>query len=268
MSTSSRIKNHILKLLIVVFGIVFAISAYMLISYYLENQAEEEKFDRLRMTIAENSPSAKYEEKISAYQQFYDENNDFVGWLKVYNTVVDYPVMQTPGDEQFYLHNDFMREYSYPGTLFASELSNLQTPSDVVTIYGHNMKIGSMFGSLGKFTDPEYAAEHKYIRFDTLNERFDYEVCAVFKVTVKPDKNGQVPFNYQNVIDFPDEAAYNNYIETVRKYALYETGVPFQYGDKFILLSTCEYSLTEGRLIVMAKKIPVDPSLFFPEMVV
>ena len=264
MTTGSKVKVHILRLIIFICIVVFATSAYMIIDYVLDNKKVEDDYDVLRVFTAEVETD-DYKEMLPIYQDMHMQNNDFVGWLSVINTKIDYPVMQTPDDEQYYLYRNFKKKDSAAGALFASAHSNLSTPSDIVTIYGHNMRIGTMFGKLGKFRDPEYLPEHKYLRFDTLMERHTYEICALFTVSVAYDSEGNIEFGYHDVIDFPGEDAYNKYMEKVRLFSLYDTGVEYQYGDKFILLSTCEYTKNEGRLVIMAKKIPNEQAPEFPK---
>ena len=264
MTTGSKVKVHILRLIIFVCVVVFATSAYMLVDYVLDNKKVEDDYDVLRVTAAEVETD-DYKEMLPVYQDMHMQNNDFIGWLSIYNTKIDYPVMQTPDDEQYYLYKNFKKKDSAAGALFASAHSNLSTPSDIVTIYGHNMRIGTMFGKLGRYTKPEYLADHKYIRLDTLKERHTYEICALFTVSVAYDNEGNIDFGYHDVIDFPGEDAYNKYMEKVKKFSIYETGVEYKYGDKFILLSTCEYTKNEGRLVVMAKKIPNEEAPEFPK---
>lgn len=259
-----RAKKNILMILIIICALVFATSGYMLFDYVLENKEVEKKYDTLRQETA-TVETDLYEDMLPIYQDMYNKNSDFVAWLRVYNTKIDYPVMQTPNDEEYYIRRNFEKERSSAGCLFAAAHSNLDTPSDTITIYGHNMKIGSMFGKLREYEDPEYLIDHNYIRLDTLKQRFTYEICAVFKVSVAYDENMNIPFAYHSLIDFPGEDAYNEYMAKVKRYQLYDTGVPTQYGDKYILLSTCEYSRKEGRLVIMAKLVPNDQGPEFPK---
>ena len=72
----------------------------------------------------------------------------FIGWLKIPGTDINYPVMQTVADEDYYIDKDFDQEYSRVGMLFADASSDVKTPSDNILIYGHNMKSGNMFHDL------------------------------------------------------------------------------------------------------------------------
>ena len=76
-------------------------------------------------------------------------NPDFIGWLRISNTPIDYPVVQSD-DTDYYLHHTFTGKESYLGTLFALERTNFQTPSQNIAIYGHHLRshAQAMFSSL------------------------------------------------------------------------------------------------------------------------
>ena len=93
--------------------------------------------------------------------------------------------------------------------------------------------------------------EHKNIQFDTLTEQEEYEIVAVFK-TVAYSSEG---FRYYDFVDAENEEDFNSYVGKCKELALYDTGVTAEYGDRLITLSTCEYSVQNGRLVVVAKKV-------------
>ena len=100
------------------------------------------------------------------------------------------------------------------------------------------------------YKSQSFYEEHKTIQFDTLMERGEYEIVAVFK-TVAYSSQG---FRYYDFVNAENEGEFNAYIEKCKELALYETGVNAEYGDRLITLSTCEYSAQNGRLVVVAKK--------------
>ena len=108
-----------------------------------------------------------------------------------------------------------------------------------------------MFGALESYKDKDFYEEHKSIQFDTLTEQAEYEIVAVFK-TVAYSSEG---FRYYDFVDAEDEKAFDEYVSKCKEFALYDTGVTAEYGDRLITLSTCEYSAQNGRLVVVAKKI-------------
>ena len=174
-----------------------------------------------------------------------------VGWITVPDTKINYPVMQTPTKPDYYLKRNFYKKSSDWGAIYAREVCNVNEPSDNVTLYGHHMKDGSMFTGLDKFKQKSFWETHRTFQFDTLYERHTYEIIGVFKTSANVGQG----FNYHLFVDAADEGKFNEFVSTVKSLAFYETGVTAQYGDKLLTLSTCEYTLSNGRFVVVAKRI-------------
>ena len=100
----------------------------------------------------------------------FKKNQDFVGWLTVDGTKIDYPVMHTPEDEEFYLRSDFEKKWSIEGTPFVAGKCDPLKPSDNVIIYGHNMNTGTLFGELTKFEDKDFYNNSVVKNKDSLTE--------------------------------------------------------------------------------------------------
>lgn len=190
------------------------------------------------------------------------KNNDLVGWIKVDGTYINYPVMQ---NGQFYLHRNFYRKYSQLGTPFLQEDCSISEnkrninsrTSDNLIIYGHHIKSGLMFADLVKYKNYNFYKNHKYIKLYTLSEDKNktientYEIVYCFK-TIAYSEQG---FKYYNYTNFQNKDEYNEFVEKCRTMQFYDTGINTNYTDKFITLSTCEYSQKNGRMVVVAKKI-------------
>ena len=249
-------KNKIYIAIICAFSIVFAVSSGFLIKHYYDSAKQAEMYDNL-IEVVETEPEETQEpmnyseEKtfIPEYQDLYLQNNDMVGWIKVEDTKINYPVMQSKDNPNFYLKHNFEKAYSDLGTPYIQENCNL-SESDNLVIYGHHIKGGKMFGALEDYKAESFYEKHKTIQFDTLTEQAEYEIVAVFK-TVAYSSEG---FRYYDFVDAENEEDFNAYIEKCKELALYETGVNAEYGDRLITLSTCEYSAQNGRLVVVAKK--------------
>lgn len=100
-----------------------------------------------------------------------------VGWLSIAGTTLNYPVMQTPNEPNYYLKRNFEKEYSDLGTPYIQENCDL-TSSDNLVIYGHHIKGGKMFGALEDYKSQSFYEEHKTIQFDTLTQRGEYEITV------------------------------------------------------------------------------------------
>lgn len=185
------------------------------------------------------------------YQALYELNNDLVGWITIPDTNIDYPVMQSPYEKDFYLHRDFYKNYLYAGTLYARESCDVFAPSDNITIYGHRMeKPGrNMFFELDKLKQESWWQTHRTFTFDTIYEHHTYEIVCVFKT------HATEGYPYHRFENAATEEEFNEFVSTVKSMQFYETGVTAEYGDKLICLSTCEYTLGDGRFVVVAKRI-------------
>lgn len=189
---------------------------------------------------------------LPAFLELFEQNQNIVGWLQIEGTRIDYPVMQKSGDPEYYLEHGFNDKKSKNGLLVLDAQCAIGH-SDVLLIHGHNMKSGFMFGGLKKYKKEAYFKEHPIIRFDTLYEKAEYEVIAVILARVY--RTSEDVFKYYRVEGLDSEAAFDAYIGNLKALSLYETGTDAQYGDKLIVLSTCERSIKNGRLAVVARKI-------------
>ena len=156
-------------------------------------------------------------------------------------------------EPNFYLKHKFDKTYSAYGCPYVQENCDVQKPSDNIIIYGHHMNDGSMFTGLMKYRNKSFWEGHKTITFDTLTDRHQYEVIAVFKTVVYTDSSDS--FKYYEFTDAENAAEFDAYVAKCKELSLYDTGVSAEYGDKLISLSTCEYSRSNGRLVVVAKRV-------------
>ncbi|MCM1102437.1 MAG: class B sortase [Clostridium sp.] len=191
---------------------------------------------------------------LSKYIALYEENNDLVGWLSIEDMKIDYPVMQNEDDE-YYLHHDFYGADSKYGCLYVREQADLSGGTNFI-IYGHNMKDGSMFGDLDLYLKEDFYKEHSLIFFDTLYEERRYEILAVFRSQVyNADED---VFKYYQFYEADTREEFDDFYDNVKELSLYDTGVTAEFGDTFLTLSTCAYHVTDGRLVVVAKRVLTD----------
>lgn len=220
-----------------------------------QTEAFEEIADKVEQAQEDESqapeiPLTEEESILPEYGELFLQNPDMVGWIKVEGTNINYPVMQTPNEPNFYLKHNFEKEYSDLGTPYVQEDCDIAA-SDNLVIYGHHIKGQKMFGALEEYKSQSFYEEHKSVQFDTLTQHNEYEVIAVFK-TVAYSPEG---FRYYDFVNAENEGEFNAYVGKCKELALYDTGVTAEYGDRLITLSTCEYSAQNGRLVVVAKKV-------------
>lgn len=177
---------------------------------------------------------------------------DLVGWLQIPQTKLDYPVMQTPQEPNYYLNKDMNGKKSSYGVPYLQENCDVDA-SDHLIIYGHHMKNGDMFGGLEAYQDVDYWKDNRSIFLWLEDGRREYEIFAVFKTSASVENTNI--FYYNSFVNAEDEKAYDAFIKQVKGLAFYETYIVPEYGEQLLTLSTCEYTLEDGRLVVMAKRI-------------
>ncbi len=237
-------KNKICIIAILALTAIFAVSTYLYISEYFDDRKQIDELESIAQAVEDSRQCSD-----NKYADLYAQNNDFIGWIRIDDTAINYPVMQSKDSPNYYLNHNFSKEYSRFGVPYMQV--NCSLSSDNIIVYGHNMKNKSMFNELTQYRSNDFCNSHKYIKFDTLSEERIYEVIAVFK-TVAYSSEG---FEYYTFVNAKTENDFSTYIEKCKALSLYDTGVNAEYGDKLITLSTCEYSQKNGRFVVVAKEI-------------
>ena len=230
-------------------AIIVASSIYIL-SNLTQEKKQQNDFEEIQEIVEDNTKEESDSENSIDLYNLYLINNDVVGWIRIEGTNINYPVMQ---NSEYYLRRNIYKEYSTYGTPFLADYCNINL-SDNLIIYGHHIKSGMMFADLDKYKSYDYYLNHKTIKLykiqgtETIEE--EYKIISCFKTTV--NKGG---FKYYNFFNATSEADYNSFLEQCRELSFYNTEDTAKYRDKLITLSTCEYSLNNGRMVVVAKKI-------------
>lgn len=239
------------------FGAVFLVSAGLLVKRFLDDRKTENEFASLQAMIdtttdAQDPTGENVNPNGAKFAALRDKNSDFIGWISIDGTNLDFPVMYAPTNKDFYLRHDFNKEYSIYGVPYLDEKTTLgaNAESDNLIIYGHNMKTGTIFGCLTGYKKADYYQQHPYIEFDTVYGDAQYEVFAAFAIDVVNDTS----FVYNQYVDM-DEESYNAYVEEVCRRSDVDTGIRPAYGEQLLTLSTCEYSTDNGRFVVVARRV-------------
>lgn len=191
-------------------------------------------------------------QKLPQYKEMAAEYPELFGWLQIPDTQIDLPVMRPQGEKDFYLHHDFTGASSVEGALFVDAKSSCWPQDNNLVVYGHNMKNGHMFGTLDLYKNADYFKEHREIRFDTVYESGVYEAVAILKTRIR-NENEQ-GFRYYQFFQYLDEETFQECLDFVKENQMFDTGSALQYGDQILMLSTCEYSQENGRLVVVARR--------------
>lgn len=173
------------------------------------------------------------------------QNKDYVAWLSIPGTVINYPVVRSDRTD-YYLHHLITGQQSKLGTLFSLKTSDYETPSKNIAIYGHHLSNSTaMFSTLLEYKKESYWKSHQTIQLNTIYGKRTYRIFAVLNHTVS-DWDA-------STASFKDDAAFLKFISRAKKKAFYDTGIEVSETDNIITLITCDRSFggVQGRLLVM-----------------
>lgn len=206
-------------------------------------------YSEIRDITNEQKETNEYIQQIETYNKLKDINDEYVFWVNVENTNIDYPVVQT-SDNQFYLKKDFNKNKSSSGTIFMDTLNNFMTDKNIV-LYGHNMRNKTMFNNITKFKEKDFFEKNNKIKIkNTSNgKEYIYEVFSVYH----SDNN----FDYNTVV-FNETYTYEQYLEDIKKKSIYKKKLDVTPTDKILTLSTCSYEFKGAKTTIHAKLTKIN----------
>ena len=176
-------------------------------------------------------------------------NSDVAGWIRIPGTVIDYPVMHTPEDSNYYFHRDFYKNNSVYGMIYLDGSCRLDKTTPNLLIYGHHMRNGSMFASIEKYASKDYWRSHPQISLTLSEDQAEYEVMAAVRLSA-----GTADEAFIQMLAARTEEDYGQLMQYLKEHALYDTGITASWPDSLITLTTCEYTQKDGRFLVVARK--------------
>ena len=263
-------KKALYVIVIMILIIAFCVSAFLVARYVLEGKKQADRYEDLAniknqaqtsVPTQATKPSTATEpskpgfEVISDptveggilldYAELHDMNPDLAGWIKIEGTKVDYPVMQTStNNKDYYLKRDFDKQDSVRGCIYAREECDLEKPSDNITMFGHNMKDGTMFGRLTQYEKSiDYLKAHPFVDFSTLWHQERYVIFAVVDVSLNTSS--------ENFLDYFAHPRFSSDIRRAELASMYAIPMDVKPSDALLTLSTC---LDENRLVVIARR--------------
>lgn len=252
---------------------VFCYSGWQLLQTMLEYRRGTEEYDRLESMVFSGGavqasgetaqagapavvlqePGAEEQpEAIGAAMSYVDfaavkdMNPDAVAWITLYGTQINYPVVQGE-DNEYYLNHTFSGAENAAGTIFIDALLDRGMEEKNVVVYGHNMKNGSMFGTLAYYKNVSMAENYPAFLVHTETGSYEYTVFAAFVTTAGSDT-----YTYRF-----GSGEFLDYIGRMKARSLYDTGVEVAAEDKIMTLSTCSGS-GDDRFVVLAKRVEPD----------
>ena len=195
----------------------------------------------------QQSESAVGEQAMVDLSAYLAQNPDFVAWLRIPGTNVDYPVVQTD-DPDDYLNHTFSGKLSVVGTLFSLADADYQAPGRNIAIYGHHLRSSGekMFTSLMRYKNPDFYEDNQTIVLDSLYRHSEYTIFAVVNMKTGDWEPSRTTFS--------GDAAFMAFVNRAKSESLYDTGVEVGADDHILTLITCDrsYAGKEGRLVILA----------------
>lgn len=179
-----------------------------------------------------------------SFEELEKLNPDVLGWITVYGTHIDYPIVQTTDNDK-YVNTDVMGEYSLVGSIFL-DYRNKPDFSDYNSIlYGHHMDANAMFGEIGNFEDEKYFKKHQFgnLYYDGKNHGLEFfaflEQDAYNFAFFEPAIQG--------------EEKQQEYLQRLLEHAINKRDIGLKSDDRIVLLYTCTSFSTNGRHILVGR---------------
>lgn len=180
-------------------------------------------------------------------------NSDIYAWIYIPDTLIDYPVLQHPSDNTYYLNYNLDGSKGYPGCIYTEDYNARDFSDPNTVIYGHNMMNGTMFAGLHKFEDSEYFAEHPYVYIYTEDKLCVYEIFAAYE-------SGNEHILYNN--DFNSDYVYSKYLENIFAIRAMNSNikedVEVTTENCIVTLSTCVANKSDRRYLVQGVLLNED----------
>ena len=248
----SNKKVSVLSMLRIVFIIIALIAIVYIAKWYMDREQnkmlENKVSEAIRVQNVENGENIDIKYTVD-FKKLKEINKDSIAWLKVNNTNIEYAVVKS-NNNSYYLNHNFENKSNIGGWIFADYHNKLDGTDRNIVIYGHNMKDGSMFGTLENILKQEWYnnEENRHITFITENEQITYEVFSVYKI-----ENEDYYINTQ----FTDEE-FGSFIKTIKERSIKDFDVELTKNNSILTLSTCADN-NKYRVVLHAKKMENTP---------
>ena len=242
------------KVLIVILVIIAVVCGSMVAMYYWNQHQNKKVYDQMQQEITKKEPVKEEPEKVVEdfdipidFDALQQQNPDIYAWIQIEGTNINYPIVQSPTDDSYYLMRTVDRQEGYPGSIY-TEMCNAKDFKDFNTlIYGHDMADGSMFQNLHKYSDPNYMNEHSQVIIYTPNQMLTYQV---FAAVVYDDRHVMNNFDFR----FDDER--HRFLQSLQESRnmgnVINSEIPVDENSRIITMSTCMTGQDDKRLLVGA----------------
>ena len=238
-----KIKKAILIIMEIIFVLLFIFSVYRIIVWFNDNNENKNILDDALKNVKINKKKNEYEVDFDALKK---QNTDTVAWLKVNGTKIEYPIVKT-NNNAYYLNHNFEKNYNGGGWPFADYKNYFDGSDKNIVIYGHNMKDGSMFGTLKNTLKTDWQNEESNLIITLITEdgTFKYKVFSTYRIENE---------EYYIQTNFSDKENYISFLSTIKQRSNKYYNETLDENDQILTLSSCD-SNNKYRIVLHAKKI-------------
>lgn len=182
------------------------------------------------------------------FQTLQQQNPDIYAWITIPDTVIDYPIVQSANDNEYYLNRAADRSSNVNGSIFSENYNSLDFDDSVTVLYGHNMNDGSMFAGLHQYEDNSFMENHRTINIYTPDSILRYQVFAAY---LYDNRHLLDSFHY-----FTDKGDMQMYLDEITGQrsmsATIDDMAPVNVDSRILTLSTCHGAGRDYRFLVQA----------------
>lgn len=248
-------KEKLRKCLIIVLCLVAVACAGYLIWYYTTADKVNDSYDKAKKTAGvpkepamDTASGAKTEIPID-FAALQETNPDVYAWIRIEGTNIDYPILQSPDNDNYYLDHTWEGINASQGAIFTQSCNSKDFTDFNTIIYGHQMGEGNdtMFHNLGNYLEAGYMEAHPEVTIYTPDRIFTYRV---FAAVVYDDRHLGHYYNY--ILDADKQSFLDSLYNTRDLRNIYQDDVDVTVDDRVITLSTCISAESEHRLLIGA----------------
>lgn len=246
--------RKILNILVLILTLVFLGVAIYSIINIINWKKDVSDNDKIQDKIGDNimiikpieEQKAKYDIDFKSLKEI---NKDTIAYVKVNNTNIDYVVVKG-NDNDYYLNHNFEKKWNIAGWIFADYHNKFDESDKNLIIYGHNIKDGSMFGTLKNILNKYWYENEENHKVILVTEKGTY-YYQVFSTYSRKSEDYYINTKFKNDVEF------NEFIKTIKSRTIYDYGVDVSSEDKILTLSSCTDDGSK-RVVLHAKLIEND----------
>lgn len=239
---------NLIVYMILLFILIY--SGIKIYKWYKDKTSNKEIVEQIKETVAvedKNEDKNEYKEEYTIdFNKLKEQNKETVAWIKVNNTNIEYPVVKADNNN-FYLNHSFDKSQNSAGWIFADYRNKFDNTDKNIIIYGHNMRDGSMFGSLKNILNSDWYEneENTNITLYTENEKCIYKVFSIYKIESE---------DYYIKTEFSNDNEFEQFVNTIKNRSIKKFDIDVSKEDNILTLSTCANN-NRYRIVLHAKKM-------------